>query len=455
MSINPEIFKAYDIRGSYPKQINEETAFLVGVALAKRLKGTIIVGHDVRVSSPRLYEALFHGLLHVQNTSRKQLNFIPVGLISTPMLYFLTTHFKASGGVVITASHNPKEDNGIKMVAKSNQVIPPADILADIQKLKPIPASDRFSGPLPTIDTKPLYRAYAQYLASYLSLARPLTVVFDCSNGAVSAVLPQFLKALPKTSRLKTILINAEPDGDFPAHGPNPLLPGSMDELKKTVKEYHADLGIIFDGDGDRIMFVDNAGNELPSGATLTLLARNTKGKLIIDVRSKGFLVQEYASAAKREIIDSEVGHRFIKEKMKSHRAEFGGEASGHYYFKEFFGVDGDLFPAIMMLNSVSRLEQGAHQWLKSLPQYHHSGELNFKLKDAKAQRAVLKRVEQSYKKTATKLMKLDGVRLEFPNWWANVRTSNTEPLVRLNVEADSDKLLKEKVKELTKLIKG
>src|SRR3989344_692112 len=291
---------------------------------------------------------------------------------------------------------------------------------------------------------------YVKFLKKFLKPRALTRVVFDCSNGTTGIIL----KKLFQKSKLRSILINDSPNGHFPAHGPNPMVPGALRDLQKAVKKYKADLGVIFDADGDRVFFVDDRGREASSDAIVGLLGMAARGNVILDVRC-GYLARELLVKVGRKVLDSRVGSYFFKKLMREKKVEFAGEFSAHYYFKEFFYADAGIFAAIQMINQVSALKeknQSLSGWIDALPVYYRSGELNFKVKD---KAVVMKRIENFYKKSASRISYLDGVQMEFtnPDYWFNVRPSNTENLLRLNLEAKDKKIFTQHLAEIQKLV--
>ncbi len=293
-------------------------------------------------------------------------------------------------------------------------------------------------------------KPYVDFLKKFIKPARPLRVVADCSDGTAGLVLKKLFAA----SRVRAKLVNARPDGRFPAHGPNPMAEGVLAGLKKTIISAKADLGVIFDADADRVFFVDDAGKEVPPDAAAALISKNFKGPVILDVRA-GYLARELLAAPKKKIIETRVGHYFIKKLMVRHNVGFAAETSGHYYFAFPGGAyfDSAILAAIYMINAIAGLkEKRLSRWLAGLSCYYRSGELNYEVEDkVKAMTAV----EEKYKKEARKISKLDGLKMEFEKWWFVLRPSNTENLLRLNLEAKSEKILKQMLRGISGLISG
>ena len=298
---------------------------------------------------------------------------------------------------------------------------------------------------------------YSDFLKKNLNPQKKLKVIFDCSNGTAGPILKQLTI---NNEQLTTYFINDKPDGNFPAHGPNPLKSGALKQLQNKVKKYKADLGIIFDADGDRVFFIDNLGRFINPDAIAKLLIWNLKPKkIIIDIRT-GWLIKKIKNQkSKIKIIKSRVGHYFIKKLMRKIDADFSAEYSGHYYFKNFFFVDSGILAAIEIINAISKLPYNFSNFIELLPQYERSPEINFKIENSKQS---IKKIEKYFKSQAKSyklkaISYLDGLTMEFNppanGWWFNLRSSNTEPLLRLNVEAENKKLLDKKIKILHSLI--
>lgn len=299
-------------------------------------------------------------------------------------------------------------------------------------------------------------KLYTDFLKKFLKPKKKIKVVFDCSNGVASLVLKKLFKS---NQLINCILINQRPDGRFPAHGPNPMLKGVLSQLQKEVKKQKADLGAAFDGDGDRVFFVDDRGRLIDPNESGYLLTQVFKPPYVVGVVSSQRLKQLTTNPPSHKATDgrgnkrpttfiSRIGHSFAKQLMRKKKANLGLEHSGHYFFKEFFYADSGILAAIEIINFISKLDGGVANWLDSLPKYYRSGELNFEVKD---KISILKKIEKKYKRA--KKSKLDGLSMEFDWGWFNIRPSNTEPLLRLNMEAMSKKVLNEKLKEVRKLI--
>ncbi|MEK7641147.1 MAG: hypothetical protein AAB389_04090 [Patescibacteria group bacterium] len=301
-------------------------------------------------------------------------------------------------------------------------------------------------------------KPYVGFLKNKIKLAGPLSVVFDCSNGTTGKVLKELFSIKYSVLSIKYKLINEKPDGNFPAHGPNPMLPGALNQLKSEVKKQKADFGAAFDADGDRVFFVDDRGREVPGDAVLGLICQAFKGPIAVDVRA-GYLAKELIKAGGKRMVESRVGHSFFKKLMKVKKSDFGGEISGHYYSPLATGksFDSGLAAAVYFANAVSELKKlggKLSEWLDSLPKYYRSGELNFSVSDKDR---IMKGVERHYSRLARKVSKKDGLKMEFASpageWWFIVRLSQTEDFLRLCLEAKDKKVFDRRLAELKALL--
>lgn len=449
--IDPTIFRSYDIRGAYPEAVNEKAFFYFGQALSQMVKGLVVVGHDARTSSPSLYYALIRGLAY---SGGKRIVILPVGMITTPELYFLVNKLGAGAGFTITASHNPKNENGLKMVSKKAVPLFTSELKEFLEK-----SGGEFApSPMPATIRKAelgdyYHELYAAFLAKRLKVKRTMRVVADVSDGTVGLVLKSLQRILEKKKIPLTIdILNGEPNGEFPAHGPSPWKEGALEGLQRAVASQRADCGFIFDSDGDRIICVDERGQDIPPDALAILLAEGIPGKVVVDPRA-GYLLRGYLDEQKRQAIVSRVGHAYIKQVMKQSGAKFGAELSGHYYFKDFFGADSGLFTMMILMSSIAKLGKPLSQWLDAFPPYARSGEINFKLAPGMKERA-LHAIEEQYMNEASEVDKLDGLKMIFAESWLLVRPSGNEDLLRLYVESKSEKGMKKLVSEVSALIK-
>lgn len=449
MKINPVIFKAYDIRGLYPEEINEETAYLVGRAFVeflnkKNLK--IVTGRDNRPSSPALFKALVRGLIE------GGADVINIGLSSTPMFYFAISYFKCDGGITITASHNSNPWNGFKLVRE--KAIPLA-AETGIFWLKDFLAKERFFR-LAKNRGKIIKRSIGKiYLDFNLKLARVkrgefkgLSLAIDAGNGAGG---PIALKLLKETG-IKVYPIFCRPDGSFPNHPPDPLIKENLKFIVSLIKKKKEIFGAAFDGDGDRIIFIDERG-EVISGDLITalmakiILKNNSKSKILYDVRS-GRIVKETIKKEGGIPISSQIGHALIKEEMRKKDILFGGELSGHYYLGRKLFYEVPFFVLLNILKEIKKRNASLSYLVEDYKKYFHSGEINFKVANKEEK---IKELKTRFK--GGKISELDGLRVDFRDWWLLVRPSNTEPVLRLVIEAKTKELLAEKKKVLTDII--
>lgn len=425
--MDQEIFKAYDIRGIYPDQLNDETAYRVGIAIADYLKlQEVVVGRDMRISGLALRDSLVRGL------TDRGVNVIDLGIVSTPMVYFAVVNYGYSGGIMITASHNPKDYNGFKVCRE--QAIPvfgeELQKIGQLAETIPLPSPTRKKGAILFKETLPDYKRHVLKFATRINR---LKIVVDAGNGMAGTIFPRVFSDLD----LEIKGLYMEPDGNFPHHEPNPLKSENLLDLQKKVLETNADLGIAFDGDADRVMFVDDQGQIISADRITLLIALEFLGEypaetIVYDVRSSR-IIPEKVSERGGKPVRCRVGHTFMKEKMRAEKAIFGGELAGHYYFRDNFYADNADIAAIFMLNLLSREDKGLAKILKPYQSYYSSGEINREVKDKEAK---LREMAELCKDGQVSFP--DGLLVEYPDWWFNLRPSNTEPLLRLNVEAKS-----------------
>ncbi|HOK35567.1 MAG TPA: phosphomannomutase/phosphoglucomutase [Candidatus Pacearchaeota archaeon] len=450
--MNPEIFKAYDIRGIYKKDFDTKTAFKIGQAFSEFLKNnkrtplTIIVGRDNRLSSASLAKAVKNGL-KLQGS-----NVIDIGLSSTPMFYFGVNFLKADGGIMITASHNPPEYNGFKLVRE--EAIP---ISGDtgIEEIKKMILLDNFKKRKPgTESRKNILNEYIKFNLKFLDSQKvsSLKIVVDTANAVSSTLIP---KIATKIKKIKFYHLFSDLDGHFPNHNPDPLVKENLVYLQKEVLKRKADFGVGFDGDGDRVIFVDEKGKAISGDLITALMAkiilREKPGeKILYDVRSSK-IVPEVIKENKGIPIPSRVGHSFVKATMRQENIIFGGELSGHYYFRENHFCETPFFVLFKIIEEISFQKQHFSKIIKPFQKYAYSGEINFEIEDKKG---TIKKIEEHFRDKNCKISRLDGTKIDFGDWWFLIRPSNTEPLLRLIVEAKDQKTLKEKIKEVEKIIK-
>ena len=448
-AITTECFKAYDIRGRVPEHLNENIAYRIGRALVTELNASsVVVGRDMRLESPKLSVALIQGITHAGA------DVLDLGLCGTEEVYFATSHLKASAGIMITASHNPKGYNGMKLVREGSRPISNDTGLLDIRTRvesgncgevaqtpgKVIPSTDK--------------TAYIQHLLSYVNPGelKPLKIVADPGNGMAGPVIEAIKEHLP----LEWFIINGEPDGNFPNGVPNPLLPENRSATTNAVIKHQADMGLAWDGDFDRCFFFDEKGRFIEGYYLVgllaeALLAENPNEKIIHDPRLTWNTIEQVQQAGGQPI-QSKTGHAFIKERMRLEDAIYGGEMSAHHYFRDFAYCDSGMIPWLLVAKLISQSGKSLSQLVdQRMAAYPCSGEINFTVKDA-AQ--VIAKVESKYQHLAPIIDRTDGLSMDFPQWRINLRASNTEPLLRLNIETRGDQqLLSNLVKEISQLI--
>ncbi|HIE0523845.1 TPA: phosphomannomutase [Stenotrophomonas maltophilia] len=441
-------FKAYDIRGRVPEELNEDLARRIGVALAAQLApGPVVLGHDVRLTSPALQDALAAGL---RGTGREV---IDIGLCGTEEVYFQTDHLGAAGGVMVTASHNPMDYNGMKLVKENARPISSDTGLFAISDAVAVDTSEAqppHAGQTAQHDKS----AYIQHLLSYVDAAKlkPLKLVVNAGNGGAGAIVDLLAPHLP----FEFIRICHEPDGSFPNGIPNPLLPENRAATANAVREHGADFGIAWDGDFDRCFFFDHTGRFIEGYYLVGLLAkailaRNPGGKIVHDPRLVWNTVEMVEQAGGVPVL-CKSGHAFIKEKMRAEDAVYGGEMSAHHYFREFAYADSGMIPWLLIAQLISESGRSLADWVEDrMAAYPCSGEINFKVADAKA---AVARVMEHFAARSPALDHTDGISADFGDWRFSLRSSNTEPLLRLNVEARGDAaLMQARTDEISRLI--
>lgn len=440
------IFKAYDIRGIYPSEIHEELAYAIGRATAQHLGAKrIAIGRDIRPSSPSLFESLARGI------TDEGCAVIDLGLTTTPMVYFASNQLDVDGAISLTASHNPSEYNGMK-ICRKNAV--PVGEDSGLKEIERIALSGNFpentmKGLLETYDIKPEYIEHFTSFAQFED--KQFTIVVDPANAMGILELDMYRK-FPKNLRMHTIFDDLDPA--FPNHEANPLKLETLDELRKKVKELRADIGIANDGDADRIAFIDEQGEIIPmdfiTGLLATvLLKKQPRATILYDLRSSKAvkeIIEEHGGIAK----ECRVGHAFIKKQMRDEGASFAGELSGHYYFQENSFAEAGTFAAILLLNLMAETGLPVSELVKDMRRYFHSGEINSEVKNKDI---ILEKLKAFYKDG--KQSNLDGLKVEYANWWFNVRPSNTEPVLRLNLEANTQTQMEQKKDELLRIIRG
>ena len=445
-----DCFKAYDVRGRIPDQLNEDIARRIGKAYAEVIKpGTVVVGHDIRLTSESIKGALIEGRLE-QGVSVQD-----IGLCGTEETYFATAHLGVGGGIAVTASHNPRDYNGMKFVREGAKPISGDSGLEDIRALaeaNDFTVADTW-GSLAAADNQ---RAYVEHLLSYIDMSalKPLKIVCTAGNGGAGRVVDALEPHLP----FEFIKVHHEPDGHFPNGVPNPLLVENRAATADHVAAEQADLGIAWDGDFDRCFFFDSAGHFIEGYYIVGLLAEVFLSELgpqrIVHDPRLTWNTQDIARVGGGEPVLSKTGHAFIKERMREVDAVYGGEMSAHHYFKEFAYCDSGMIPWLLIAGLMSRTGQSLGELVAAREAaFPCSGEINREVANPEA---LLAAVEAHYATDALAVEKLDGLGVEFAEWRFNLRMSNTEPVVRLNVESRGDQvLLAEKTEELLALIDG
>lgn len=450
MQVDPNIFKAYDIRGIYGQNLLDETASAIARALAKVLSPeTIIIGRDGRLSGPNLHQVLVKSFLD------SGVNVLDIGMVSTDMYYFACATKKLPG-VMITASHNPKEYNGFKMVRQIPYLLSGDDGIQDIRHIVEtdnFPAPAEVKGKLSTWNVMDEYIAKLSQLVDLKSL-KPFKIIADTSNGMVGPALLNLTKLIPQ---LNLVPMYFEPDGNFPNHGGDPLQSENRAELESRVVSEHADLGIAFDPDGDRFFCIDKMGRFVSGDFMTALLAKyflvkKPGASIVYDLRASN-AVPDFIKAGQGKPLPNKVGHAFIKKRMIDENAVFGGEVTGHYYFADFFYCDSGLTPMLFLLDLLTHSSNTLDQIIDDLSaRYFISGELNTKGVDSQKVFTIL---EQKYGELAKEILHEDGLSMNFGDWHFNVRASNTEPLVRLNLEATAKELMEQKRDEVLGIIRS
>ena len=446
-TVNRQIFKAYDVRGIYPTELNDETAYLIGRALVKFLQvPQVAAGRDMRVSSPSIAHAVIRGI------TEQGADAVELGMTTTDELYFAVGKFNYPAGVMITASHNPGSYNGIKFCRE--QAIPISSETG-LNQMRDIVLSGNFATPtrMGQVTQRDVSDAYVEHCLSFIDVGKvkPFKIAVDAGNGMAGMIIPKVFEHLP----CQLVPLFFELDGNFPNHPASPIEPENTEELRRVVREQHCDMGIAFDGDADR-MFLINERGELLDGSMVTLMVSQS---LLKKFPGSTILYNLIISRSVPEMIEREggravrtrVGHSFIKAEMRSQNAIFGGEHSGHFYFRDNWYADSGLIAFLIVLELVSQSGETVSALLAPLDTRVRSGEINTEVND---QHAKMRAIEEHFAARGAKLDELDGITIEFPTWWCNVRPSNTEPLLRLNVEADTRAEMEQRRDEVLTLIR-
>ena len=451
MRLNPDIFKAYDIRGIYPTDLDETAAKAIGSAFAAYLGSReVAVGYDMRLSSPALKAAFVDGV------TGQGVDVIDYGMLSTDMMYFAVASANNSGGAQITASHNPKQYNGMKLVREGAFPLSGDAGINDIRDMIesgeiPPPAKRRGD-----VTSRSVLDAYVEHVMSFIdpTVIKPFNVVLDAGSGTAALAAPRCFDRLP----CKTTKLCFDIDGNFPNHEANPLIEENRRDITEEVIRQKADIGIAWDGDADRCFFIDETGDFIAGDFVTALLAqafllKQPGGTIIYDVRAS-WAVKDIVTAHGGKALMNRVGHAFIKRRMRETNAVFGGEVTGHYYFRDNYYCDNGLIPALMMLELMSKHGKSLHQLLAPLREkYFISGEINTKLPHMDLVGPKLDTIAKKY--AEGKQYRLDGLSVEYADWHVNVRPSNTEPLLRLNLEAKTPQMMAERRDDVLELIRS
>jgi phosphomannomutase len=448
--LDPKVFKAYDVRGIYPDELDEAGGYAIGRAYVQEFEPRrIAVGHDMRLSSPGMTDAVVRG------AAEAGADVVELGLVGTEMVYFAVGELGLDGGFAVTASHNPKEYTGMKIVRRGALPVGGDSGLLDIRARAVSTAGARQeTGAVGTITQEDIWPAFVERVLSFIDVSalKPLRVVIDAANGMAGAMLPPVLERLP----IDVVRYFFEPDGSFPNHEPNPLLPENREFIVRKVTEEAADLGVAFDGDADRCFFVDDTGEFVPGDFVTALLAesilaKEPGGKILYDVRAS-WAVPETISRAGGVPLVNRVGHAFFKHRMREEGAVFGGEVSGHYYFRDFSQADSGVIPFLLMLELLSKRGQKLSETLRPFRERHFiTGEINTPVEDVALK---LQELKERFGAEG-KVSHLDGLSVDAEDWHMNVRPSNTEPLLRLNLEALSPELMELKRDEVLEVIRS
>jgi phosphomannomutase len=449
--LDPRVFKAYDVRGIYGAELDEEGAQAIGRAFVEVFEPKrIAVGHDMRLSSPAMAEAVIAG------ATEAGAEVLELGLVGTEMVYFAVGELGLDGGVAVTASHNPKEYTGMKIVRAGALPVGGESGLLEIRDRALADSQGQTQGQTPgRVQKYDVWPAYVERVLSFVDVSaiRPLKVVIDAANGMAGAMLPPVLEHL---QQLDVVRCFFEPDGTFPNHEPNPLLPENREFIVRRTLDEGADFGVAFDGDADRCFFVDDTGEFVPGDFATAIFAEAVLGKepgakVIYDVRASWAVPDTIESRGGVPLMNR-VGHAFIKQRMREEGAAFAGEVSGHYYFRDFKQADSGVIPFLLMLERISGEGAKLSEILRPFRErYFITGELNTPVPGVEAK---LGEIEQRFGPEGH-VSHLDGVSVNADDWHMNVRPSNTEPLLRLNLEARTPELMAQKRDEVLALIRG
>jgi phosphomannomutase len=447
--LDPAVFKAYDVRGLYGSELDEEGAYRVGRAYAEHFEPrSIAVGRDMRLSSPSMAAAVIEG------AADGGVDVLDIGLVGTEMVYHAVGELSLDGGICVTASHNPAEYTGMKIVRRGALPVGGDSGLLDVRAR----AEAEFGAVVRrgSVREEDVWPGFVEKVLSFVDMDAigPLRVVVDAANGMGGVMLPPVLERIPQLDVVRCFF---EPDGTFPNHEPNPLLPENREFIVRETLEERADLGVAFDGDADRCFFVDDTGEFVPGDFVTALLAeaileKEHGGKVIYDVRASRAVPETIERAGGVPLVNR-VGHAFIKQRMRKEDAVFGGEVSAHYYFRDFSQADSGVVPFLLVLELLSRKRARFSELLAPFrSRFFLTGEINTPVADVPLK---LQELKERYAAEGGRVSHLDGVSVDFDDWHFNVRPSNTEPLLRLNLEALSPQLMEKKRDEVLELIRS
>jgi phosphomannomutase len=447
--LDPSVFKAYDVRGIHPTELDEDGAYRIGRGYVEEFEPrTVAIGRDTRLSSPSMAAAAIEG------AADGGADVLDLGLVGTEMVYYAVGDLGLDGGICVTASHNPPEYTGMKIVRRGARPVGGDSGLDRVRRRAEAGFDDvRRRG---TVREEDVWAGFVEKVLSFVDEAgfRPLRVVVDAANGMAGTMLPPVLERLPQ---LDVVRCYFEPDGSFPNHEPNPLLPENRAFIVEKTRSEGAQLGVAYDGDADRCFFVDDTGEFVPGDFVTALLARamlakEPGAKIIYDVRASWAVPRAIEEAGGVPLINR-VGHAFIKDRMRKEDALFAGEVSAHYYFRDFSQADTGVVPFLVMLELLSQSDRPLSELLAPYRErYFLTGELNTPVADVALK---LQELKERYTAAGGRISHLDGISVDFDEWHFNVRPSNTEPLLRLNLEALSEPLMEEKRDEVLELIRS
>jgi phosphomannomutase len=445
--LDPKVFKAYDVRGVYPDELDEEGAYAIGRAYIEQFEPRrIAVGRDTRLSSPAMAGALIEG------AADGGADVLDIGMVGTEMVYFAVAELELDGGVCVTASHNPRQYTGMKIVRRGALPVGGESGLLEVRD-RALVVEEHKPSRRGNVSSYDIWDAFVDKVLSFVDVSaiKPLKVVIDAANGMAGAMLPPVLERLP----VDAVRCYFEPDGSFPNHEPNPLLPENREFIIAKTLEEQADLGVAYDGDADRCFFVDDSGEFVPGDFVTALLAESILakeggGNVIYDVRAS-WAVPETIERAGGTPLVNRVGHAYIKHRMRKEGAVFAGEVSAHYYFRDFSQADSGVVPFLLLVELISKRGRKLSELLAPYrKRFFLTGEINTPVADVP-----LKLQELKERYGDARVTHLDGISIDYDDWHFNVRPSNTEPLLRLNLEARSQELMEAKRDEVLALIRS